>query len=148
MTHHHDAHPGPSEPLWVERVGPKTYVARNGRGAEVRIGPHTDDGVFSPGELLKVALAACSTMSAERPVLRRLGTDDAPITGAVRSVKSPGHNRYETLLTELVLPLDGLEPAAREEIEEVARRAVAKGCTVGRTIEAGAVIELTVSGEA
>jgi uncharacterized OsmC-like protein len=147
MSHDHGAPPEPSDPLWVERVGPKTYVARNARGAQVRIGPHGDDGVFSPGELLKVALAACSTMSAERPVLRRLGTPDAPISGAVRSIKSPGHNRYETLLTELVLPVDGIDADRRAEIEEVARHAVAKSCTVGRTLEAGAAVRLTVTGE-
>lgn len=147
MSHSHAA-PEPSEPLWVERVGPKTYVGRNARGAEVRIGPQEDDGVFSPGELLKIALAACSTMSAERPVLRRLGTEDAAISGAVRSVKASGHNRYATLLTELVLPIDGLEEDLVAEIVEVARRSVAKGCTVGRTLEAGARIELSVTGEA
>jgi uncharacterized OsmC-like protein len=138
----------PSDALWVERTGPKTYVGRNERGAEVRIGQHDHDGVFSPGELLKIALAACSTMSAEKPVLRRLGTEDAPIFGGVRSVKASGHNRYGTLLTELVLPLAGLSPEEREEIVQVARRAVEKGCTVGRTLEHGAHVNVTVSDEA
>lgn len=138
----------PSEALWVERTGPKTYVGRNERGAEVLIGQHDHDGVFSPGELLKIALAACSTMSAERPVLRRLEKEDAPIFGAVRSIKASGHNRYGTLLTELVLPLAGLDPELRDEIEHAARRAVEKWCTVGRTLEHGAHIEITISDEA
>ena len=43
--------------LWVERTGTRTYVGRNGRGAEVQIGPLENAGSFSPGELLKVALA-------------------------------------------------------------------------------------------
>jgi uncharacterized OsmC-like protein len=140
-------HP-PSDSLWVERVGPKTYVGRNERGAEVRIGQHDHEGVFSPGELLKIALAACSTMSAERPVLRRLGAEDAPIFGGVRSVKAHGHNRYSGLLTELVLPLAGLTAEAREEVAQAALRAVAKGCTVGRTLEHGAHVTVSISDEA
>lgn len=136
--------PAPSPTLWVERVGDKTYIGRNERGAEVRIGPADDDGVFSPGELLKVALAACCTMSAERPVLRRLGTQ-APISAGVASVKAPGQNRYATLLTELVLPIQGLPPEEQAQYEAIARRAVETGCTVGRTLEAGARVVLTVS---
>jgi len=128
-------------------VGDKTYVGRNERGGEVLIGQHGHEGVISPGELLKLALAACSAMSAERPVLRRLG-EDLPITAGVSSVKAAGDNRYERLVTELVLPLAGLSPEDREQVETIARRAVTKGCTVGRTIEAAAHIDLAVSGEA
>lgn len=139
--------PEPTPALWVERVGDKTYIGRNDRGAEVSIGTHEHDGVFSPGELLKIALAACSTMSAERPVLRRLG-HEGPITAGVSSIKESGHNRYAQLLTELVLPIASAPPELREEIVAAARRAVTKGCTVGRTLEAGATIELTISDEA
>ncbi len=131
----------------MERVGDKTYIGRNERGGEVRIGQHDHEGVISPGELLKLALAACSAMSAERPVLRRLG-EDLPISAGVSSVKASGENRYETLLTELVLPLAGLSEEDREQIDAIARRAVVKGCTVGRTLEAGAHIDLTISPEA
>lgn len=137
----------PTPALWVERVGEKAYVGRNERGAEVRVGQHDIDGAFSPSELLKIALAACSAMSAEKPVLRRLGTD-GPITAGVSSVKAHGENRYERLLTELVLPMRGLDPEDREDIVAAARRAVAKGCTVGRTIEASASVEVTVSDQA
>ena len=134
----------PSPPLWVERVGTKTYVGTNDRGAEVRVGPHTDDGVFSPGELMKVALAACSGMSAERGVDRRLGAD-TPIKVAVRSVAGTGENRYARLLTELVIPISDLSEEDRKLLVAVAKRAVDVGCTVGRTIEASAQVELTVT---
>ncbi|EUA71534.1 hypothetical protein I540_3775 [Mycobacteroides abscessus subsp. bolletii 1513] len=39
------------------------------------IGSETVDGVFTPGELLKIALAACSGMSSDQPLARRLGED-------------------------------------------------------------------------
>ncbi len=139
--------PQPTPALWVERVGDKTYVGRNERGAEVQIGTRAHDGVFSPGELLKLALAACSAMSAERPVLRRLG-EEGPVHAGVSSVKAPGENRYATLLTELVLPLAGLPEDEHEKALAIARRAVTTGCTVGRTLEAGAAVALSVSDEA
>lgn len=138
--------PAPSPTLWVERIGDKTYVGRNERGALVRIGPGAED-TFTPGELLKLALAACSTMSAERPVLRRLGAE-GPIHAGVSSVKTPGENRYGTLLTELVLPIGGVPPEEHAQYEAIARRAVDKGCTVGRTLAAGAHVVLTVADEA
>lgn len=139
--------PEPSPPLWVERIGTKTYTGRNDRGAEVRIGPHTDDGVFSPGELLKIALAACSGMSAERAVHRRIGHETSVRVG-VRSVPGPGQNRYATLLTELVVPAGDLPPDQHEQLVSVALKAIAVGCTVGRTLEAGAHVEVSVTDEA
>lgn len=134
----------PSPVLWAERVGTKTYIGRNDRGAEVRVGPHTDDGVFSPGELLKIALAACSGMSAERAVQRRLGPE-TPIKVGVSSIPGTGQNRYATLLTELIVPLAELSPEDRNVLVSVALRAIDAGCTVGRTLEAGAGVEVSVS---
>ena len=46
--------------LWVERTGIRRFTGRSSRGAEVLIGSDGDDGVFTPGELLKIALAGCS----------------------------------------------------------------------------------------
>lgn len=139
--------PEPSPPLWVERVGTKTYIGRNDRGAEVRLGPHADDGVFSPGELLKVALAACSGMSAERAIQRRLG-EDTPIHVSARSVPGPGQNRYAELLTDVVVPLGELSDEDRAKLVSVVLRAIDTGCTVGRTLEAKAELRTTVSDSA
>jgi uncharacterized OsmC-like protein len=108
------------------------------------VGHHTDEGVFSPGELLKVALAACSGMSAERAIQRRLGEDTA-IHVSVRSVPGPGQNRYAELLTDVLVPLDGLSDEDRERFVEVALKAIAAGCTVGRTLEANAHLRTTIT---
>src|SRR3712207_1002239 len=51
--------------LWVERTGTRTYTGFSSRGAEVRIGPADAGAVFTPGELLKIALAGCTGMSAD-----------------------------------------------------------------------------------
>ena len=57
--------------LWVERTGTRRYTGRSSRGAEVLIGSVDVEGVFTPGELLKIALAACSGMSSDQPLARR-----------------------------------------------------------------------------
>ena len=49
--------------VWAERTGTRQYLGRNHSGAEVRIG--TGPGEFSPGELLKLALATCNSLSAD-----------------------------------------------------------------------------------
>ena len=51
--------------LWVERTGIRRYTGRSSRGAEVLIGSVEDEGVFTPGELLKIALAACSGLASD-----------------------------------------------------------------------------------
>ena len=69
------AAPIASEPttLWVERTGTRAYTGRSSRGAEVLIGSQGVPGVFTPGELLKIALAACSGLCADFPLSRKLG---------------------------------------------------------------------------
>ena len=44
--------------LLVQRTGPRRYTGHSSRGAQVLIGSEDVDGVFTPGELLKIALAA------------------------------------------------------------------------------------------
>lgn len=61
--------------LEVQRVGKHTFVGRNERGAEVSIGHKGAEGAFSPAELLQVAVAGCSAVTAENLITRRVGED-------------------------------------------------------------------------
>ena len=125
----------------VERTGTRRYVARNDRGAEVEIGGEETDAVFTPGELLAIALGACNVMSADFPLSRRLG-EDFTASASVHRTKLTEENRYTAAAVELVL---GPEAADRlAELEPVIRRAVERGCTVGRTLEAGLTDSLTI----
>ena len=58
--------------LRVERTGTRRYVGLSTRGARVEIGSADVEGVFTPGELLKIALGACSAMASDFTVSRRL----------------------------------------------------------------------------
>jgi uncharacterized OsmC-like protein len=132
--------------LWVERTGKRRYTGRSSRGAEVLIGSVGDEGAFSPGELLKIALAACSGLSSDSALAHRLG-DDVQVTISVSGMSDEAADRYPAFLETMDVDLSGLDPAARERLLTVIHRAVDQHCTVGRTLDAGAQVTLTVAGE-
>jgi uncharacterized OsmC-like protein len=132
--------PSSKDPLWVERTGPRTYVGRSGRGATVQIGPESAGAVFTPGELLKVALAGCAGMSSDVPLARRLG-DDYRVTITVDGPKNLEEDRYPQLTETFEIDLSALDADARERVLKVANRAIDQTCTVGRTLEAGVQID-------
>ena len=129
--------------LWAERVGTRRYTGRNSRGAEVSMGPADAGAVFTPGELLKIALAGCAGMSADNAISRRMGPE-VPITVHVAGIKHVDDERYPALHEELVVDLSGLDQAERDRVVTVVRRAISRNCTVGRTLERGADVELTL----
>lgn len=139
--------PAPSDPdvVWVERTGTRTFRGRNTRGATVEIAPRTHDGAFTPGELMKVALAGCSGLTADSALTRRLG-DQFPATYTARGLQDEPTDRYPELHEELIVDLSALDPEARERLVIVINRAVDAHCTVGRTLTAGAQVELRITG--
>ncbi|MBO3086637.1 OsmC family protein [Cellulomonas fengjieae] len=132
--------------LWVERTGKRLYTGRNSRGAEVSLGGVEVDGAFTPGELLKIALVGCSGLSADAKLTHYLG-DDVDVTIKATGMADPDEDRYPAIAEELVVDLSGLDAPTRERLISVLHRAVDSHCTVGRTIAAGATVELTVTGE-
>ncbi|WP_265522602.1 OsmC family protein [Oerskovia flava] len=132
--------PAPTDALWVERTGIRTYTGHSARGASVSIGPASAGAVFTPGELLKIALAACAGMSSDRTFARRLG-DDYAVTIRVEGVKDLEEDRYPVITEHFDIDLSPLDDEARERLLTVAERAIDKTCTVGRTIKNGATVE-------
>ncbi len=130
--------------LWVERTGIRRYTGRSSRGAEVLIGSETDEGVFTPGELLKIALAGCSGLSSDQPLRRRLG-DDYPAVIRVSGAADRDQERYPLLEEKLEIDLSG--GLSAEEIERlvvVVNRAIDQVCTVGRTLKSGTEVRFEV----
>jgi uncharacterized OsmC-like protein len=130
--------------LWVERTGIRRYTGRSSRGAEVLIGSETDEGVFTPGELLKIALAGCSGLSSDQPLRRRLG-DDYPAVIRVSGPADRDEERYPRLQETLQIDLSGLSAEETERLLLVVNRAIDQVCTVGRTLKAGAEISFEVA---
>jgi uncharacterized OsmC-like protein len=130
--------------LWVERTGIRRYTGRSSRGAEVLIGSETDEGAFTPGELLKIALAGCSGLSSDQPLRRRLG-DDYPAMIRVSGPADRDEERYPRLEETLQIDLSGLSAEETERLLLVVNRAIDQVCTVGRTLKAGAEISFEVA---
>jgi uncharacterized OsmC-like protein len=130
--------------LWVERTGVRRYTWRSSRGAEVLIGSVTDEGVFTPGELMKIALAGCAGLSSDQPLRRRLG-DDYPSVIRVSGDADRDQERYPALAETLEIDLSGLSAQERERLLLVVARAVDQVCTVGRTLKAGAEVTFEIA---
>ncbi|MEZ5150672.1 OsmC family protein [Rhodococcus zopfii] len=137
----------PPTELWVERTGTRRYTGRSSRGAEVLIGSDTVEGVFTPGELLKIALAACTGMSSDFPLSRRLG-DDYDATIKVSGAADRENEVYPHLEEELILDLSELDAAAQQRLLTLVERSVDKVCTVGRTLKTGTKVSLTITSDA
>jgi uncharacterized OsmC-like protein len=129
--------------LWVERTGTRRYTGHSSRGAEVLVGSEDVEGVFTPGELMKIALAACSGMSSDHPLARRLG-DDYRATVRVSGDADREQEVYPLLEEKLEIDLSGLDADEKARVFTVVRRAVDQVCTVGRTLKAGTEVDFRV----
>jgi uncharacterized OsmC-like protein len=130
--------------LWVERTGTRRYTGHSSRGAQVLVGSEDVDGVFTPGELLKIALAACSGMSSDQPLAHRLG-DDYKAVVRVSGAADRDHEIYPLLAEILEVDLSGLSADEKERLVLVANRAVDLVCTVGRTLKSGTKVTFEVA---
>ena len=129
--------------LWVERTGVRRYTGHSSRGAQVLVGSEDVEGVFTPGELMKIALAACSGMSSDSPLARRLG-DDYHATVRVSGAADREHEVYPLLEETLEIDLSGLDDAEKARVLTVVQRAVDQVCTVGRTLKSGTKVDFQV----
>ncbi|ORA84084.1 OsmC family protein [Mycobacterium malmoense] len=132
--------------LWVERTGSRRYTGHSSRGAQVLVGSEDVDGVFTPGELLKIALAACSGMSTDEPLARRLG-DDYRAVVRVSGAADREQERYPLLEETLEVDLSGLSEDEKQRVLVVVNRAVDLVCTVGRTLKSGTAVDFEVVSE-
>ena len=93
----------------------RRYTGRSSRGAEVLVGSEDVEGVFTPGELLKIALAACSGMSSDHAAAH---AGSATTTQATIRVSGPAdreQERYPLLEENLEVDLSALSD--EDEIE-------------------------------
>ncbi|WP_405165970.1 OsmC family protein [Nocardia sp. NBC_01499] len=133
--------------LWVERTGTRAYTGRSSRGAEVLIASQGVPGAFTPGELLKIALAGCSGLSADFSLARKLG-DSFDATIRVSGDADRENELYPQLDETFQLDLSELDQEARERLLVTVQRAIDKACTVGRTLQAGTKVTLSFDIEA
>ena len=99
------------------------------RGAHRRASRSTS--AFSPGELLKIALAGCSGLVRRLQAARTGSGDDVDVTIKVSGMSDDDEDRYPAFAEELVVDLSSLDPEARERLITVVHRAIDSHCTVG-----------------
>ncbi|HZA11924.1 OsmC family protein [Mycobacterium sp.] len=131
--------------LWVERTGVRRYTGRSSRGAQVLVGNEDVDGTFTPGELLKIALAACTGMSSDAPLRHRLG-DDYRATVKVSGPPDREQERYPLLEESLEVDLAGLSEDEVARLLVVVNRTIDQVCTVARTLKSGTKVTFEVNG--
>jgi uncharacterized OsmC-like protein len=130
--------------LWVDRTGVRRYTGHSSRGAQVLIGSEDVDGVFTPGELLKIALAACSGMASDQPLARRLGEDYQAVV-QVSGAADRDQERYPLLTETLEIDLSDLTEEEIQRLVVVVNRAIDQVCTVGRTLKSGTTVTFEIA---
>lgn len=131
--------PTESNSVWAERTGTRQYLGHNARGAEVRVG--MGPGEFSPGELIKMALATCNVLSADHRLAKALGEDfEANVVAA--TLKNEPEERYTDFDVQIVTDLSALTAEQRDTLLQRVEAAIERSCTVGHTIEKGAGVRL------
>lgn len=108
------------------------------------VGSEDVDGVFTPGELLKIALAACSGMASDQPLARRLGEDYQSVV-RVSGQADRDQERYPLLEETLEVDLSSLTEAEAARLLVVVNRAVDQICTVGRTLKSGTEVAFEIA---
>ncbi|WP_139416364.1 OsmC family protein [Agromyces laixinhei] len=130
----------------VTRVAPRRYAGLNERGATVAIGGAEVDGEhFTPGELLKLALAGCVGLSTDRVAARRLG-DEFAMTVWAHGRSDEESNRYTHIAEEVLIDLSALEDGDRAKLVEIMAKAIDRACTVGRSVEGAIDVDTEIDG--
>lgn len=126
----------------AKRLGNRTYLGMNDRGAQVRIG--MGPGEFSPGDLLKLALATCNSLSADMTIAASLG-EDFPAQVKVDADYDEENDAFTAF--RVVLEVGGAEKidqAARERLVFRAGKAIDKHCTIAHTLTVATPCDKTV----
>jgi uncharacterized OsmC-like protein len=122
--------------LEVQREGRHEFVGRNDRGAEVRLGRAGAEGAFSPAELLQIAAAGCSAVTAEELITRRIG-EDAKFRVTVSADRREGASELDAVHVAFDVDVSTLAADQREALAGAVDRAIERLCTVSRTLKKG-----------
>ncbi|NBH04116.1 OsmC family protein [Amycolatopsis sp. SID8362] len=122
--------------LEVQRDGQHAFVGRNDRGAEVRLGRAGAEGAFSPAELLQIAAAGCSAVTAEQLITRRVG-EDSKFRVTVGADRREGASELDAVHVAFDVDVSTLAAEEREALAGAVDRAIERLCTVSRTLKKG-----------
>lgn len=118
--------------LWVERNKDGSWDAFSDDGAHIKFGKGR--GVFTPGDLMKIALAGCAALSSQFAIEHTLG-DGKGARIVVDGTYDADSDTYINFNEQVVV--DATDAKLSEEdankLKERVTRHIEKGCTVKHT---------------
>ena len=118
--------------LWVERNKDGSWNAFSDDGAHIKFGKGR--GVFTPGDLMKIALAGCAALSSQFAIEHTLG-DGKGAKILVDGTYDADSDAYINFNEQVVV--DATDAKLSEEdadkLKERVTRHIEKGCTVKHT---------------
>ena len=118
--------------VMLTRLEDGTVEARSQSGARMILG-HME-GVFDPGEVAQIALAGCAILSSRRE------TVGDEVRAEVSGEYNEESNRFDSFSETLFIKGEE-EPG---KLEQAVQDAIRKNCTIARTYEHGAKVQVNV----
>ena len=118
--------------LWVERNKDGSWDAFSDDGAHIKFGK--DRGQFTPGDLMKIALAGCAALSSQFAVEHALG-DGKGAKVVVDGTYDADNDAYINFSEQVVVDATeaGLSQEDADKLKERVTRHIEKACTVKHT---------------
>ncbi|KYJ84227.1 OsmC family peroxiredoxin [Bifidobacterium bifidum] len=118
--------------LWVERNKDGSWDAFSDDGAHIKFGKGR--GVFTPGDLMKIALAGCAALSSQFAIEHTLG-DGKGARIVVDGTYDADSDAYINFNEQVVVDVTDakLSEEDADKLKERVTRHIEKGCTVKHT---------------
>ena len=118
--------------LWVERNKDGSWDAFSDDGAHIKFGKGR--GVFTPGDLMKIALAGCAALSSQFAIEHTLGDGKGAkiVVDGTYDADSDAYINFNEQVVEDATDAKLSEEDANKLKERVTRH-IEKGCTVKHT---------------
>lgn len=131
--------------LWVEKNKDGSWDAFSDDGAHIKFGRSKDRGVFSPGDLMKVALAGCAALSSDMAITSALGEGKSAKV-VVDGTYDADSDAYTSFEEQVVVDATeaGLSEEDAKKLAERIRRHIDSGCTVKHTYEQETPVRMNV----
>ncbi|GEN81347.1 OsmC family protein [Actinotalea fermentans] len=130
----------------IERVEPGVFRARNARGGELHV---AGDGgeLFTPVELLMVAIAACSAADVDVITSRRAEPEELRARVDAHKVRDETGNSLRDIQVTFTARFAEGEAgdAARAALPRAVQTSHDRSCTVSRTVEAGTPVQVLLA---
>lgn len=130
--------------VWVERNKDGSWDAFNDDGAHIKLGK--GKGLFTPGDLMRVALAGCSALSSQFAVETALGEGKGARV-IVDGTYDPERDAYNSFEEHVVVDATdaSLDEADAEKLTKRIDAHIKKGCTVMHTYEQDTPVRMDIT---